>query len=338
MLATLLVLGGNQMSLLPFAVSALILIVVGLVDDVVDLRWWWRILSHVVAALIMVYWGGVRVEYVGLLFSDTPVVLGVWSVPLTVFATVGIINAVNMADGADGLAGSLCLAALVMLGMAALYAGNDLLFGLLVPMLAAIVAFLAFNLRFPWQRRARVFLSNAGSTFLGFTIAWLAFRLTQNAAHPVSPALAPWLLAPPVIDCLVLIVRRIKLGRSPFHGDRDHMHHLLLDAGFTPNQIALGLAALSLALGLAAALVLKTDVGTETHLVGGFIALTLGYYWLTSRRARAVAIFARLRGGRRIPTPVPVGEPLVLPRVAGRRARSHRRPAQRRVAGRGGAS
>jgi UDP-GlcNAc:undecaprenyl-phosphate GlcNAc-1-phosphate transferase len=331
-LATLFLVGDGVPGLLPFATSAMILIVVGLVDDAFDLRWWWRVLSQVTAALIMVYWGGVRVEYIGLLFSDAPVVLGAWSVPFTVFATVGIINAVNMADGADGLAGSLCLAALLMLGMAAIYAGNDALFGILLPVAAAIVAFLGFNMRFPWQRCARVFLSNAGSTFLGFTIAWMAFRLTQNAAHPVSPVLAPWLLAIPVIDCLALIARRIKLGRSPFHADRDHLHHMLLDAGFTPTQIALWLATLSLALGLAAALVLKSAMGTETHLVVAFAALTCGYYWLTSCRERAVALFARLRGSPRV-SPTPMGEPLQTPRVAARRSRTKRRKSPRKVMG-----
>ncbi|MDQ3524038.1 MAG: undecaprenyl/decaprenyl-phosphate alpha-N-acetylglucosaminyl 1-phosphate transferase [Chloroflexota bacterium] len=335
-LATLFLVGDASPALVAFATGASLLIVVGLVDDAVDLRWWWRILSQVAAALIMVYWGGVKVEYIGLLFSDAPLVLGAWSVPFTVFATVGIINAVNMADGSDGLAGSLCLVGLFMLGMAALYAGNDALFSLLLPVAAAIVAFLWFNMRLPWQRRARVFLSNAGSTFLGFTIAWMAFRLTQNANHPVSPVLAPWLLAPPVIDCLVLIARRIKLGRSPFHADRDHMHHLLLDAGFTPTQIALGLAGVSLALGLGAALLLKTDVGTETHLAIAFLLLTGAYYWLTSRRTRAVAILSRLRRTKVEPSCPVLVEPSRSARASTRPSRGWRRRTARRFAARGG--
>jgi UDP-GlcNAc:undecaprenyl-phosphate GlcNAc-1-phosphate transferase len=292
---------GNQPwdTFAPFVAASMLLIVVGLLDDAYDLRWWWRVLSQVAAGLIMVYWGGVQVDYVGPIFTDSPIVLGAWAVPFTVFATVGIINAVNMSDGADGLAGSLCLVALVMLGAAALYAGNVLLFARLLPIMAAIGAFLAFNMRFPWQRRAKVFLGNAGSAFLGFTIAWVVFRLTQNAGHPVPPGLAPWLLAPPIIDCLVLIVRRLKLGRSPFHGDRDHMHHLLLDAGFTPTQVAVGLSALSLLLGLLAALVLSTKAGNETHLVVGFAVLTAGYYWLTADRVRAVRMFKGLRNPAR---------------------------------------
>jgi len=293
--ATLFTLNEYSAMLAAFAAASMLLIVVGLLDDAYDLRWWWRMMSQVAAGLIMVYWGGVRVEYVGPIFTDAPIDLGVWAVPFTLAATVGLINAVNMSDGADGLAGSLGLVALLMLGAASLYAGNEHLFASLLPIISAVAVFLVFNMRFPWQRRAKVFLGNAGSAFLGFTIAWVAFRLTQNTAHPVSPVLAPWLLAPPLIDCLVLIVRRLKLGRSPFRGDRDHAHHLLLDAGFNPTQVALGLAVLSLLLGSIAALVLQTNIGNETHLLIGFGGLTAGYYWLTSQRCRAVRTFTRLR-------------------------------------------
>lgn len=278
-----------------FMAAGLLLIGVGLLDDAYDVPWYWRILAQTIAVLIMIYWGGVRVEYVGLIFSSSPLELGPWAVAFTVIGALGVINAFNMCDGVDGLAGSLCLAALAMFAMAALYAGNAALFSGLLPILAVVGVFLLYNMRFPWQSRARVFMGNAGSAFLGLAMAWAAIRLTQNAAHPVSPALAPWLLAPPLIDCLVLTVRRIKLGRSPFRADRDHMHHLLLDAGFSPAQVAVGLTVLSCTLALVAALVLRTNAGTETHLVIGFAALTLGYYWLTARRIRAVRAFSRLR-------------------------------------------
>lgn len=276
-------------------VASALLMVVGIVDDARDVRWYWRVLAQVGAALILIYAGGVRVEYVGIIFSEEPLRLGALSVPFTILGTVGVINAINMCDGADGLAGLLCTVALAMLAAAAYYSGNGPLLSVLVPFIAAVGAFLAFNIRSPWLMQAKAFLGNAGSAVLGLVIAWAAFRLTQETAHPVSPALAPWLLAPPLIDCLVLAVRRIKLGRSPFQADRDHVHHLLLDAGFTPTQVALLLAGVSATLGMAAAIVLRTNVGTETHLVLGFALLVLVYYWLTARRVRAMQFFSRLR-------------------------------------------
>lgn len=286
---------GDFTAFAAYAAAATLLVVVGLLDDAFDLKWWWRIIAQSSAALIMVYWGGVQVDYIGIMVFGQPLSLGPWAVPFTVFATVGIINAVNMCDGSDGLAGTLCLAGLAMMGLAAMYAGNELVLTSVVPLIASVAVFLAFNMRFPWQRRARVFMGNAGSAFLGFSMAWVTFRLTQNGAHPVSPVLAPWLLAPPLIDCLVLIIRRLKAGRSPFAADRGHMHHLMLDAGFTPGAIVGVLGGLSLVMGLSAALVLRSVWGTEGHLVIGFVTLLLGYYWMTSRRDRAIACFGKLR-------------------------------------------
>lgn len=300
-IVTLFVVGSWSPAFIAFGAASVLLMVVGFLDDAYDLRWWWRIVFQVVAALIMIYGGGVQVDYIGPLFSSSPITLGGWAVPFTVFATVGLINAINMSDGADGLAGSLGLVTLLMLAAAAAYAGNTQLLSWLIPIVSAVAVFLLFNMRFPWQRRARVFLGNAGSAFLGLAIAWATFRLTQNAGHPVSPVLAPWFLAAPLIDCLVLIARRLKMGRSPFSGDRDHVHHLLLDAGFTPTQVALGLSAVSVLLGTIAALLLRTNSGNETHLVIGFGGLTFGYYWLTSRRCRAISSFTSLRRALRLP-------------------------------------
>ena len=180
-------------SLRAFCAAAGLLVIVGLSDDKHDLRWYWRILAQAVAALIIIYWGGVRVEQIGPVFGLGEMSLGWLSVPFTVFATVGIINAVNMIDGADGLAGLLGLAALVMLAAASVYAGNMQLAERLSVLCAALAGFLVWNIRLPWRPRAKVFLGNAGSALLGLVIAWASFRLTQNDGHPVNPVLALWL-------------------------------------------------------------------------------------------------------------------------------------------------
>ncbi len=293
-IGTLFAIDGYSATTAAYCAASALLLLVGFLDDAYDVRWYWRMLSHVAVGLIMVYWGGVRVENVGSIFTDAPIILGIWSVPVTLFVTVGLINAMNMADGSDGLAGSLCLAALVMLGTAAVYAGNLALASGIVPLAAAVAAFLLFNMRLPWQRRARVFLGNAGSAFLGFTLAWIVFQLTQDAAHPVSPVLAPWFLVVPIIDCLVLIARRVRMRGSPFHADRGHIHHLMLDAGFNPAQVVAVLVSVSVVLGALAALVLRTNSHGENLLVSGFVLLTGAYYWLTSRRGRALLFFRRM--------------------------------------------
>lgn len=277
------------------AFAAGVLVVVGLLDDKYDLSWRLRIPAQAIAALIMIEVGGVRVEHLGSVLGLGEFPLGALSVPFTVFATVGIINAVNMIDGVDGLAGVLVLAALVMLGAAALHSGNTVVCMHALILAGAVSGFLVYNLRFPWQRRAKVFMGNAGSAFLGLAIAWIAFRLTQNPAHPVTPALAPWLLPVPIVDCLVLMLRRTRNNQSPFLADRNHIHHLMLEAGFAPMRAVFVLALFSCGAGLAAALALRLQVPSALLLVA-FFGLCGSWYWLTSRRTRAIGFLRGVRG------------------------------------------
>lgn len=275
-----------------FAVGSALLIGVGMLDDKYDLSWQWRVLAQTVAALIMVYVGGVQVQFLGPVFGLGEMSLGSLSVPFTVFATVGLINAVNMVDGADGLAGLLVAAALTMLMAAAVYSGNVGLAQKLIILIGMVVAFLAYNMRFPWQRKAKLFMGNSGSAFLGFIIAWASFRLTQNVGHPVSPLLALWFVPIPVMDTLVLMLRRLKGRRSPFAADRNHIHHLMLEGGFGPTQAAVALTLFSLLCGLTAAQAMRLDV-PEPLLLGAFFILCMVWYWLTSHRDRAIGLFSR---------------------------------------------
>jgi UDP-GlcNAc:undecaprenyl-phosphate GlcNAc-1-phosphate transferase len=278
--------------LIGLAVATVIVLATGVLDDRFDLSWRWRLIAQATAGLVLYFIGGVKVEMIGTALGLPGHTLGVLSLPFTVLATIGIMNAINMADGVDGLAGSLAAAAMAMLAAAAVYAGNvGMAAGLLV-LLGATAGFLTYNLRTPWQGRARVFLGG-GSEFLGLVLAWASFRLTQNVAHPVTPVLAPFLIAPPVIDCLVLMVRRGLAGRSPFRADRNHMHHLLMDAGLNPSGAVLVIVALSAVMGLLAALALLAKI-PQPAFVAAFLALTIGYFVFTADRGRAVAALGRL--------------------------------------------
>lgn len=290
--------------LIGLGIAAVVLVVVGVIDDLIDLRWWARVLAQVAAALILIYVGGVKVEQIGPVFGLSVTSLGYLSAPFTVAATVGLINALNMADGLDGLAGSLAFCAFVMLIAAAVYAGNTELLNGLVAMAGAVLGFLAFNLRLPWRSRARVFLGNSGSAYLGLIIAWASFRLTQNPFHPVSPVLAPFLIAPPVIDCLVLIARRMLHRKSPFSADRTHAHHLLLDVGLPVTMVVGVLCGLSLVLGLAAGVALLVKV-PQWLFLATYGAMTLGYFAITMSPRRTIAALRRFafRGEEPVATP-----------------------------------
>lgn len=280
--------------LLGLGVAAAILIVTGVIDDLYDIRWQIRVVAQVFAALAIAVIGGVKVEAIGPVFGLGATELGWLSIPFTVLATVGLINALNMCDGLDGLCGSLALCALAMLIAGSVYAGNVDLSNGLTLIAGAVAGFLALNLRTPWRKRASVFLGNSGSAYLGLIIAWAAFRLTQNPEYPVTPVLAPFLIAPPVIDCLVLIMKRLAARKSPFAADRTHVHHLMLDAGFTPTGVVLALSFVSVTLGLGAALALLGNLPIPLF-APAFLVVTLAWWALSARPARAVALFAAIR-------------------------------------------
>ncbi len=268
-------------------VAMALLLIAGVLDDLYDIRWYYRLGVQIAAALALIYIGGVQVEHVGPVFGLGDTSLGALSPLFTAVATVGLINAVNMADGVDGVAGVLVSAALLMVAAAAVWAGNSRLADGLVLLFGAVVAFLVFNLRTPWNRHAQVFLGS-GAEVLGLVIAFACFRLTQNPNHPVAPVLAPFLIAPPVIDCLVLFVRRLRAGRVPFEADRDHMHHLLSEAVFAPTTTALLIASASLVIGGTAALAIKAHIA-QPWFVAAYLAMTLGYFIFTGRRERCVS-------------------------------------------------
>jgi UDP-GlcNAc:undecaprenyl-phosphate GlcNAc-1-phosphate transferase len=264
--------------------ASLLLLAVGTFDDRYDINWRIRIIAQAAAALVLYLWGGVRVESIGNALGFAGHTLGVLSLPFTVLATVGITNAVNWADGVDGLAGSLCLAAFGMLVAASIYAGNASLATDLMLMAGCVMGFLAFNLRTPWRPKATVFLG-CGAEILGLWIAWASFRLTQTPGHPVTPVLAPFLIAPPVIDCLVLIARRLRAKRSPFFADREHMHHRLIDLGLSSTAIVALLVTVSLVVGFIAALSRRAHV-PEPVFPAVYLAATFAYFFITRRAIR----------------------------------------------------
>lgn len=213
--------------------SLFLMCAVGALDDRYSLPTWARFLSQAVAAYIMIELTGVRLATLGFLVSPTSeLVLGAWSIPFSIFATVGVINAINMSDGIDGLAASLVM--LVLLAL--LLMGNNLPKMLLIGV-AAIIGFLFFNLRFGRDQGA-VFLGDAGSMMLGILVAFL---LIQHSQYPTGfwPVTALWMLALPLIDAVAVLIARPLVGRSPFSADHSHYHHQLLKSGLKTNAVLL---------------------------------------------------------------------------------------------------
>nr|WP_305119154.1 MraY family glycosyltransferase [Tahibacter harae] len=278
--------GADSRGFLAYVVSGALLVGVGILDDLRNLPWRLRLFFQALAALIL-FSGGAYARSVGNLLE-----LGVWALPFSVFATVGVINAVNMIDGSDGLSGTLVGVALAFFTLEAVQAGHPVLAAQLALMLGCVAGFLVLNLRYRGQPAARVFLGNSGSALLGLTIAWGAFEVARIPGHGSAGILAPWVIAIPLIDCVVLMARRLLDGRSPFKADRNHIHHLLRDAGYSPQRIVAFAALLSLSAGGAAKLWLSAG-WPELPLVVLFLALVALHFLWSSKRERSVAQLRR---------------------------------------------
>jgi UDP-GlcNAc:undecaprenyl-phosphate/decaprenyl-phosphate GlcNAc-1-phosphate transferase len=203
----------------------------GAFDDRFDLGPYIKFAAQIAAALLMIYWGGLILHSLGDLVSAEPVTLGRFAVPLTVFAVTGIVNAINLCDGADGLAGGLVFIAVFWIAMMSATSANTGTLALALGLLGCIAAFLVFNLRSPWRTRAAIFLGDAGSLSLGFALAWLTVDAMREGSQSFAPVTAIWLVAIPISDTIVCMSRRLAKGQNPFCADRTHLHHILIDLG-----------------------------------------------------------------------------------------------------------
>jgi UDP-GlcNAc:undecaprenyl-phosphate GlcNAc-1-phosphate transferase len=226
------------------SLSALILFM-GAVDDARELTPFIRMTGHSLVALAMVIVAGVELNSLGSLLFSSPIDLGIFSIPVTVFATVGVLNAINMSDGVDGLSGGLVIVSLSFIALLSYGNGQLVTASFCMIMICSILAFLSLNFRRPWHKKALVYLGDAGSTMLGFMLAWLLISGTQGMTPTFAPVYALWFLAIPLFDTVNLLVKRPLQGRSAFAPGNDHLHHMLLSRGFSVEQtvmLILGMA------------------------------------------------------------------------------------------------
>jgi len=178
--------------------------------------------------------------------------LGILSIPFTYFSVVGVTNAINLIDGLNGLAGGLSLIAFLFIGIAAYLSGNHVLAMMSIAFVGALGGFLKYN--FP---KAKIFMGDSGSLFLGFSLAVFSIFLTQNENFRVDPMFPVMILLIPIFDTLrVMFVRAFNM-KNPFKADKAHLHHLLVRRKFSSVNAVIFLWSLSIILGLLAVLIIK---------------------------------------------------------------------------------
>jgi undecaprenyl-phosphate alpha-N-acetylglucosaminyl 1-phosphatetransferase len=279
--------------LVGFVIPALLLVGVGAIDDAITMSHKPRFVLQIMAGLLMTVGGGVVIEQLGaLLMPGHVITLGVLAIPFTLICTVGLVNAFNMSDGIDGLAGALTLVALLGLGTVAYIGGQAHMVEGLSFLGFSLLAFLGFNARFLRRERAHIFLGDCGSTLLGFAVLWFAISLTQGDQAVMTPVTPLWFVAVPFFDMATVMMRRVLRQQSPFEADREHLHHIFLAAGFTVTQTVLMMTALALVLAVAG--IAGLYLGVPEHVMfaayGGAFA---GYFFLVALTWRRMRFLGR---------------------------------------------
>lgn len=265
-------------TMLSILLGAVVIVVLGIFDDVLALGAKFKFMVQVIAAAIPVCIGGLKIEFFTNLnpFSQNPYFsMGVLAIPVTIIWIVGITNAVNLIDGLDGLAaGVSSIAALTMLAVGLL--NNEITVAIVMACLAgACIGFLPYNIN-----PATIFMGDTGSTFLGFMLATMSISGFFKFYAVISFAVPLLILGLPIFDMVSAIGRRILEGRSPMSPDRGHVHHKLVDMGFNVKQAVAILYAISGALGLAAVVLTTSGEAKAMMLVLAVIITIAVACWI----------------------------------------------------------
>jgi UDP-GlcNAc:undecaprenyl-phosphate GlcNAc-1-phosphate transferase len=274
-------------------IGVYLLVVVGTIDDRFDLPANVRLIAHSCAALLVVFASGMVISSIGDFFGYHAG-LGPLAVPFTILFVMTLVNAFNIIDGLDGLAGGL---ALLPLAATTVMSASTSWFAIVAVAASVVAGYLLFNLPLGVNRSVRAFMGDAGSTSLGLIVATVGVYLTQGSSPELRPVFGLWLVAVPVFDLFATIVRRLLSKRSPFSPDHEHLHHVLVDNGLSRRSTLVIILALALAfaiVGLVGAILVIDDA---IMLALWFVAGALYYQMLRFPRA-VVSAAAVLSQGR----------------------------------------
>nr|WP_275441938.1 UDP-N-acetylglucosamine--undecaprenyl-phosphate N-acetylglucosaminephosphotransferase [Pseudoalteromonas sp. CnMc7-15] len=273
-----------------------ILLLVGVLDDLLDISFKFRLALQLVISALMMLLGGLVLSNAGYLVGPFSLELSYFGYVMTAIVVVGAINAFNMVDGIDGLLGALSTITFSAMGVLFYINSQQELTTFCLVIVAATIPYIIMNLGIPLGQRFKIFMGDAGSTVIGFTVVWLLLEGSQEPAMPAfSPVIALWLAAVPIIDAVATIARRVKKGSSPFKPDREHLHHILMRLGFSARQ-ALVIICLS-ALFFATLGVLAHVFQWPQYLMfWSFVLIALAYYYVMSKIWRITVKLRRFFG------------------------------------------
>jgi UDP-GlcNAc:undecaprenyl-phosphate GlcNAc-1-phosphate transferase len=273
---------GYHSDLYYFFISAFLLVFVGMLDDIFDISFSIRFIIQIIAALSIVIFGGSEIVDLGYLLFDEKLYLGPVSLIFTVFAVLGVINSLNFSDGIDGMASSLCVVTFFSIAIFAFNSENMYAFNFSLILIFANLAFLLFNLGIVFGVGKKIFMGDAGSTFLGLAIAWSLITFSQGEQLIFSPVTALWIYSIPLIDTISIMIRRISSGRSPFDADREHLHHLFLIYGKSQKRSLIYILLCSSTLAFGGILMDINNVN-ESLMFVSFLLISIIYHLIIKR-------------------------------------------------------
>jgi UDP-GlcNAc:undecaprenyl-phosphate GlcNAc-1-phosphate transferase len=222
----------NISILLPFLLAGFVCLVTFMIDDIFSISAKLRLFLQSLLVLGLILATDIYIVLLPDLLYLGAIDLGIFGIPFTVFCCAGIMNAFNMIDGLDGLCSAISLNALLFI-----FFGNISIE--LIVLIGSISGFILYNIGFFGKKR-RIFLGDSGSNFLGLSVAfsciYFADNISINTTGNISAVTMLWFVAIPLWDCIRVIISRIISKKPTFEPARDHIHHMLLNQNFTPNN------------------------------------------------------------------------------------------------------
>ncbi|RKZ48761.1 MAG: undecaprenyl/decaprenyl-phosphate alpha-N-acetylglucosaminyl 1-phosphate transferase [Gammaproteobacteria bacterium] len=248
-------------------IGLVIITITGLADDIWHIRPALKFAGEIIASLVFIFYGGTELTSFGDLIGIGPIETGIFAVPITVFCMIGVMNAINLVDGLDGLAGGLSAIACLFLGYFSLQSGQWLNLALSVALLGCLLGFLYFN-TYP----AKVFMGDTGSLVLGYILSSICVLSQKlDADIPIAPISMALILALPIADTLWVMTNRVCRGKSPFTPDNTHLHHDLLTLDLPHSAIVYVLYGCMFICGFLAVLMQSMDEWLQFAIGTGFI-------------------------------------------------------------------
>lgn len=220
-----------------------VVVLTGMIDDILELKPRQKMIGIFVAALIIYFLAGIRMNVLNLPFIHHEIHLGWWSLPITIFWILALTNAVNLIDGLDGLADGVSMISLITMGIVGYFFlhTHQLYVPIACFMLAAcLLGFLPYNFH-----PAKIFLGDTGALYIGFMIAILSLKGLKNVTF-ISLLVPIIILGVPITDTVYAMIRRWLNKQPVSQADKHHLHHQLMKMGLTHRQAVLTIYALSL--------------------------------------------------------------------------------------------